>query len=148
MELELVGRYEAERTLNVIARRVEHPEVAAPLVNRVLNKEYTQRFQEWDGYMVETGATREAWTDDEATGALRRAHAGSIEYGSTIYYNRFHRSVLLYLSEKTLSEIEEAMASFFVPSGDLRPELTYVKGYDRGDNERVRPYVRGRGPIR
>lgn len=117
--IQIVGRYEAERTINAIVTRLDHWQAAAPAIWSLLEDEYEQRFDDWFPHMYETGATKDAWTDSGAFGALRRAHGGGIEFGSTIYYNRFHSGELLESDSLTEDKLAELLASFVVaPDAD------------------------------
>lgn len=116
--IEIVGRYEAVRTLNAYCVRLDHPQAAAPLLWGVLDEEYEGRFDEWYPAMYETGATRDAWTDDNADFALRDYHRGGIEFGSTLYYNRFHSGRLLKEDHLVTERLAQALAYYFVPPED------------------------------
>jgi hypothetical protein len=134
MSIVITGRYEAMRTINAIATRLEYPEGAAAAVFPILEADYAQEFASgfghYPGYLVETGATQEAWTDGGALGAIRNAHRGGLEFGSRIFYNRFHAGALLDHMETKAAEIEAAMSLYLVPPDPGEPKPSWWRPRD------------------
>ena len=141
------GLLEAERLLLAIGNNIKNPQRAAPAVFDILNADQRRKFDNWRGkgnnppgsdYMVETGDTRSAWTINWAYGSIRQVHGKSIEFGSSIYYNRFHWRALSRYGRLVPAQLAEVFAEHFVPDRVL------VRGHTRGGRQ-VRPYIRGLG---
>ena len=143
------GIREAGEVLLACVSALNNASRSAPLVYRILNDEYRSKFRNWEGhgrggkdYMVETGKTREVWTSPQQRsggGAIREAHGNKIEYGSSIFYNKFHWRALTAHSAKVDHLITEAMAEFFVPE-----QARYTRGYYAtrgGKRVFIRPYL-------
>lgn len=101
----------------------------APDIFAVLNEAYEEKFDRWNGFMVETGATRLAWTNDDAPGALREVHADSYEFGSRIEYNRYHRGKLLHYDPSVPTRVADAFIDNVAPQSENHP--TY-RGFGQG----------------
>jgi hypothetical protein len=154
----VTGRYEAIRTVAVLGHRLRHTELAAPSVFRVLElyyrMEFNRGFGRYRGFLIDTGATQEAWTvrsDHSSENAIRERHHG-IEFGSNIYYNRFWQGYLLHIPRWVDDDISRVVADFLVPEellGGPRVKGT-ISGYfatrttKSGPRETwVRPHARG-----
>jgi hypothetical protein len=151
--VETFGIREAGEVLLATAGALNNVAAGAPLVYRILNDEYRQKFRNWEGrgrdgkdYMVQTGKTRQAWTSSQTesgNGAIRRAHGATVEYGSSIFYNKFHWRALTAHSSHLDDLLAETMADYFVPD-----TARFTRGYYQTRGGRrvfVRPYLsRGR----
>jgi hypothetical protein len=111
----VIGRYNAQNTLNAIVERLEYPELAAGFVYEVLEEEYDRKFRDWGGWLVDSGRMAASLTSDSSPDAVRRAHQNAIEFGSTVPYARFWSGPLLDISDRAEAEVTEAMADFLVP---------------------------------
>ncbi len=124
IDIKVTGRYEATRTIDAIITRLEYPQAAEPILSGILEAEYEDlwdhNFGHGEGYLYETGATKDAFTDSSALGAVRNAHHGGFEFGSNISYNRFFaRDLLGPASEPwVLDRLSSALAYYFVPPED------------------------------
>jgi len=82
---------------------------------KVMEEGYKRQWEAWHGYMVDTGATREAWTNSNAPGAIRgKAGYQTFHFGSTIYYNKYHAKTLIEPGERMSAEIVKALGDYYV----------------------------------
>jgi len=152
----VTGRYNAERTVMVIGHRLRHTELAAPRIFRLLEFhykiEFNKGFGRYRGFLIDTGALQESLTQPDGANAIRERHFG-IEFGTSLYYARFHSGYLLHMPKWVDDQISEIVADTLVPeerlgvkvrpkgniSGYFRPQLTSEGVRDVW----VRPHVRG-----
>lgn len=113
--IEVIGRFNAQNTLNAIVGRLEHPELAGSFVYEILEEEYERKFRDWGGFLVDSGRLAFSLTSSASPDALRQAHHGAIEFGSETPYARFWGRPLLDISERAEREVSEVMAEYFVP---------------------------------
>lgn len=109
----VVGIRNASNTLLAIRNNLEHPETAAPFIYNQLEEAYDRKFDDWNGYLVETGTLRDSLTESGGPYAIRRAHNQAIEFGTSLPYARFHWKALLDLHGDTEGRMAEGMAAYF-----------------------------------
>lgn len=121
------GLMEARGMFLAIGGALEDTEAVGPVIFEALNRQYERKFNDWNGYMVETGATKAAWTQNEAPGAIRNIFPESIEFGSDIAYNRYHYKELLSArdSEVAATEITELVAEHYVPRSGIFQSFSF-----------------------
>lgn len=112
---EAFGVQQAEEFLQGIADRLTDISGAQPAIDQALDAAYQVRFERWRGYMVETGATRAAFTSDGASNAIRDAHHDAIVFGSNVEYDVFHARELLRVTPSMEAAISDSLIDFYAP---------------------------------
>jgi hypothetical protein len=115
--VQIFGLGEAEMMLTRIAHNLSDVRGAKPAVDESLSQAYEERFRRWNGFMVDTGKTKEVWTskqNESGNDAIRLAHFDAIEYGSSVWYNTFHAKALLRVTPTMRVKISELMLAHFV----------------------------------
>jgi len=131
-----VGVEEATAMFAEIGLRLENMEMAAPVVNQLLSIHFIRKWENWHGYLYDTGRLQRSWTSvHRTTDALRRAHRDEIEYGSSVPYGRFYEQQILGdVDARGGIDITEAMADYYAG-------VRAVSGHRRGQSM-VRSYLR------
>jgi hypothetical protein len=135
--VQVVGLEDAVEMFEDAAIKLVDMREAQPLINQLLSILYVRRWQEWGGYLYDTGRLMRSWTETSLTSsgdALRRAHFDTVEYGSSVPYGRFHASKILATDRQLMVELPEAMADYYAG-------VRTVRGHMRGDVQ-VRPHLR------
>jgi hypothetical protein len=117
-DIHAFGAEEATEWLADTAARVSDMRGVEKPIDDTLNQEYEQKFREWQGWLVDTGALRESLTDDHALGALREAHLDEVDFGSQIAYARFHSRALLDVTPTLQTDVSEAVADYYAGDDD------------------------------
>ena len=92
--LELVGRRKVSNDLRALALRLGEPEVALEMEFEVLEEAEKGVFASFsEPSYVKTGATEASLTQSDASGAIRRIHGFSVEFGTSIWYAKFLRKI-------------------------------------------------------
>jgi hypothetical protein len=117
----VTGIESTTRMLQGLVDRLRDPSGAQRPVDKALNAAYRARFDSWHGYLVDTGRLRASFTDDGATGAVRRVGHDSVEFGSDVPYARFHSGSLLRITPAMTDAMAEVLAEYAVSEGDRDP---------------------------
>jgi hypothetical protein len=91
--VEVVGAGKIRNDLMGIADRLLTPGAALEVEFQVLEQAEQLLFDSYGGKYVQTGATKASLTQSEANGAIRRIHADGIEFGTSIWYAKFQRTI-------------------------------------------------------
>jgi hypothetical protein len=91
--IEVVGVAKVRQDLAGIAERMLAPGEVLALEMKVLEESERSLFEGYGGEYVQSGATLASLTQSGAEGAIRRVHANSIEFGSSIWYAKFQREI-------------------------------------------------------
>lgn len=111
--IQTIGIHNAANTLFAVRNNLEDPEAAAPFVYSQFEEHFDRKFDDWNGYLVDTGVLRASLTDESAEFAIRRAHNQAIEFGTSLPYARFHARALLHIPADTEERVTQGMASYF-----------------------------------
>lgn len=111
--LQTIGIRNAANTLFAVRNNLEDPEAAAPFVYNQFEEHFDRKFDDWGGYLVDSGLLRDSLTNSSSEFAIRRAHNQAIEFGTAVPYARFHAGALLDLPADTDERVTQGMASYF-----------------------------------
>lgn len=120
-EIQPLGTEKTSSDLAGVAHRLQNAEPAYLQVARILERGEQRLFTRLRGKYVDTGATRASLTQPHANGAIRRAHADELVFGSSIWYAKFLRkgkkSAVLVLQPTERKAITQTVLDY-VTSGD------------------------------
>lgn len=90
---ELVGARKVGNDLRLLADRMSAPVLGMNREFEILEEAEKALFASYGGKYHETGALEASLTQSEANGAIRRWHGNSIEFGTSIWYAMFQRTI-------------------------------------------------------
>jgi hypothetical protein len=123
-EIQAFGFNEAAGKLKRVAIRFRNARPAFELIQEILESGEQRIFKNLRGKYVDTGALMESLTQPSADGAIREAHMAGVDFGTDIWYARFHRDEkgkLPYLKilTKERQQIRETVMGYVVGDMDV-----------------------------
>lgn len=91
--VELLGAPKIIEDLDVMAGRLASAGEMLTAEFSVLEQAEATLFDSYGGEYVASGATRDSLTQPSANGAIRRIHGNEIEFGTSIWYAHFQRTI-------------------------------------------------------
>lgn len=113
---EVVGKYQR------VSYRVQDMRPGFEEVSSELEEGEERLFNRYGGKYVDTGALKASLTQPRANEAIREAHAQHLDFGTGVFYARFHKdktgkSAVLKLQPKERKKIPVTLLEFVVRGG-------------------------------
>lgn len=123
-EIQAFGFHEASGKLKRVAIRFRNAMPAFQLIQEILESGEKRIFKNLRGKYVDTGDLMASLTQPTADGTIREAHAAGVDFGTDIWYARFHRDEkgkLPYLKilTKERAAIRETVMGYIVGDMDV-----------------------------
>lgn len=90
-EIQAFGFNEATGKLKRVALRMVNAQPAWKSIEEILEAGEERIFTRFRGKYVDTGALKESLTQSSANDAIRDAHAFGLDFGTSVWYARYHK---------------------------------------------------------
>jgi hypothetical protein len=90
-DIQALGFDRARSKLARVGFRLRDARPAFEVISEMLEEGEKRLFKRYRGKYVDTGALMESLTQPNANDAIREAHAGGLDFGTAVYYARFHK---------------------------------------------------------
>jgi hypothetical protein len=122
LEIQAFGFKDASGKLKKVSFRMRNARPAFELVNELLEQSEKRVFAKLGGKYVDTGALMDSLTQPNANEAIREAHMDGLDFGTSLWYARFHkdrrgRSPTLKLLPKERKLAAEAFMGYVTVGG-------------------------------
>lgn len=121
-DIQAFGFVEAEGKMQKMTYRVTDMRPGFEEIETMLEEGEERLFESYHGKYVDTGALKASLTQPRANKAIREAHAQHLDFGTAVYYARFHKdkkgkSAVLVLQSKERKKIPVTLLEYVMHGG-------------------------------
>lgn len=91
LEIQAFGFKEASTKLKKVSFRMRNARPAFELISELMEQSVERAFTKLRGKYVDTGALKDSLTQSTANDAIREAHMDGLDFGTQVWYARFHK---------------------------------------------------------